>query len=430
MQSHQAGDLDAAERMYREVLELRAAQPDALHYLGVLCHQRGRSDEGVNLIGTALRITPKHPDAHNNLGNIHKECGRLADAEACYRRALAHGPQHYNALNNLAVVLEAQDRLEEAFEAYGKLVQQAPKFAHGHYLMGMFLRSNAQCIEHVEQSVECFRTAYELDPRNVRALESLGVSLYALHRREEAAQVYRDWLARDPNDPIPRHMLAACGGAEAPPRANDDYVRNVFDSFAESFDEQLLKNLNYRAPEVLAKALAGVLPPPAGDLDIVDAGCGTGLCGSWLRPYARRLTGVDLSGGMIEKAQQRGSYDDLQEAELTAFLQSHPQGCDVVMSADTLIYFGALEEVLAAAHQALRPGGWLAFSLELAEGEDERVDLTPSGRYQHTRSYVERVMRASGFAQARIDSEVLRKEGGQPVVGWVVLAQCGHPSGT
>jgi predicted TPR repeat methyltransferase len=423
MEAHQAGDLDVAEHLYREVLELRAAQPDALHYLGVLCHQRGRSDEGVNLINTALRITPKHPDAHNNLGNIHKECGRLADAEACYRRALAHGPQHYNALNNLAVVLEAQERLDEAFEAYGKLVQQAPKFARGHYLMGMFLRTNAQCIEHVEQSVECFRRAYEVDPRNVRALESRGVSLYALHRHEEAAQVYRDWLARDPNDPIPRHMLAACGGAKAPLRANDDYVRNVFDSFAESFDEQLLKNLNYRAPEVLAKALAAVVPPPAGDLDIVDAGCGTGLCASWLRPYAKRLIGVDLSGGMIEKAQQRGTYDDLQEAELTGFLQAHPQSCDVVMSADTLIYFGALDQVLAAAHQALRPGGWLAFSLESVEGDDARFDLTSSGRYQHTRRYVERELEAAGFTQTRIDADTLRKEGGQPVVGWVVLAQ-------
>ena len=100
MQSHQAGDLDTAERLYGEVLELRAGQPDAMHYLGVLCHQRGRSDEGVRMIEAALKITPRHPDAHNNLGNIHKECGRLADAERCYRKALACGPQHYHAQNN------------------------------------------------------------------------------------------------------------------------------------------------------------------------------------------------------------------------------------------------------------------------------------------------------------------------------------------
>lgn len=423
MQAHQDDDLDMAERLYREVLELRAAQPDAMHYLGVLCHQRGRSDEGVRLIEAALKITPKHPDAHNNLGNIHKECGRLAEAERCYRKALECGSEHYNAQNNLAVVLEAQERLEEAFEAYGKLLQQAPKFAQGHYLMGMFLRNYAQSVEHVEQSVQCFRTAYQLDPRNLRALESLGVSLYALHRREEAAQVYRDWLAREPDHPVPRHMLAACGGADVPSRADDDYVRNVFDGFADSFDEQLLKNLGYRAPQVLAEALAGVLPTPANDLYVLDAGCGTGLCAPLLRPYARRLVGVDLSGGMIDKARLRGGYDDLHVAELTAFLAEHPQSYDIVLSADTLVYFGELSDVLVAAHAALRPGGWLGFTLEAAQGEDERVDLTPSGRYQHTRCYVGRMLASAGFTQVSIVSDTLRKEGGQPVFGWVLLAQ-------
>lgn len=423
MQSHQAGNLDTAERLYREVLEWRAGQPDAMHYLGVLCHQQGRSDEGVRLIEAALKITPKHPDAHNNLGNIHKECGRLRDAERSYRKALECGPQHYNAQNNLAVVLEAQERLEEAFEAYAKLLQQAPKFAQGYYLMGMFLRNHAQSREHVEQSVECFRTAYELNQRNVRALESLGMSLYALHRLEEAAQVYRDWLAREPEHPVARHMLAACGAAEAPSRAADDYVREVFDAFAESFDEQLLKNLNYRAPQVLADALGNGLPGATGALDILDAGCGTGLCAPLLRPYAKQLVGVDLSSGMVDKARLRGGYDVLEVAELTEYLQSHPSSYDVVFSADTLVYFGELQEVLDASRAALRPDGWLAFTVEAAEGHDDRVVLSASGRYQHTRRYVERVLVSAGFSHINIHSDTLRKEGGQPVMGWVVLAQ-------
>lgn len=423
MQAHQSGDLDSAERQYREVLALHAAQPDAMHYLGVLSHQRGRSDEGVRLIDAALKITPNHPDAHNNLGNIHKECGRLAEAERCYRKALACGPLHYNAQNNLAVVLEAQERTQEAFEAYAKLLRQAPRFAQGHYLMGLFLRNHAQSREHVEQSAQCFRMAYELDPRNLGALEALGMTLYALQRQEEAAQVYRDWLAREPDHPVPRHMLAACGGSAAPARAGDDYVRQVFDSFADSFDEQLLKNLNYRAPQVLAQALAAVLPAATGDLDIVDAGCGTGLCAPLLRPYARRLVGVDLSGGMVEKARLRGGYDRLEVAELTAYLQAQPDGYDAVFSADTLVYFGDLKEVLVAAHAALHPGGWLAFTVEALEGGNERLELSPSGRYRHARAYVEGTLASAGFTRIQVSADTLRKESGQPVLGWVVLAQ-------
>jgi predicted TPR repeat methyltransferase len=219
-------------------------------------------------------------------------------------------------------------------------------------------------------------------------------------------------------------MLAACGGAQAPSRADDDYVRKVFDGFADSFDEQLLKNLNYRAPQVLVEALSKKLPAADGTLDILDAGCGTGLCAPLLRPYAKRLVGVDLSGGMVEKARLRGGYEELEVAELTGYLQTHPSAYDIVFSADTLVYFGELQDVLNAAHSALRVGGWLAFSLEAAEGDDDLVELSPSGRYRHTRQYVERVLASAGFADVCIGMDMLRKENGQPVMGWVVLAKC------
>ncbi|AND69060.1 hypothetical protein ATSB10_16060 [Dyella thiooxydans] len=426
MRVHQAGDLDAAERLYGEVLELHAAQPDALHFLGVLAHQRGRSDEAVLLISSALKIIPKHPDAHNNLGNVHKECGRLADAERCYRRALACAPEHYQAQSNLAVVLEAQERLDEAFEAYSKLIQQAPTYAHGYHRLGLFLRNYAQNEEHLEQSAECFRQSYEHDPANVRALEGVGVALYMLHRHDEAADVYRQWLEREPDNPVPRHMLASCGATEAPPRAADDYVRDVFDGFAESFDEQLIQNLGYRAPEVLVGMLDEVTPADGASLDVLDAGCGTGLCAPLLRERARRLVGVDLSGGMVDKARLRGGYDALEVAELTAWLEAHPQAFDLIVSADTLVYFGQLGPVLAAAAGALRPGGWLGFTLEAVEGDGEVAELTSSGRYRHSRSYVEHLLAASGFDAVVVRGDTLRREAGKPVHGWVVRARRSH----
>ncbi|WEN16900.1 tetratricopeptide repeat protein [Rhodanobacter sp. AS-Z3] len=423
MQAHQKDDLDGAERGYREVLELRVAQPDALHYLGVLCHQRGRSDEGAELIRTSLRITPKHPDAHNNLGNVLKESGHLAEAEGCYRRALDCGPDHYNAMNNLAVVLEAQERPEEAFQAYSKLLEMAPEFARGYYLMGTFLRNFAQSMEHLEQSVECFRRAIALDKDDLRALQALGVGLYALNQPSEAAQVYREWLAREPDNPVPQHMLAACGGAEAPSRAGDDYVRDTFDGFADSFDEQLLQNLGYRAPEVLVSALGEFLGDPRGALDVLDAGCGTGLCAGPMRPWTRRLAGVDLSGRMVEKARLRGGYEELEVAEITHWLEQHPQAYDVVLSADTLVYFGELQPVLQASHDALRPGGWVGFTLEASLSDDQGFELTPSGRYRHARGYVETTLEHAGFGDVVVRSDRLRKESGRPVEGWVVLGR-------
>jgi predicted TPR repeat methyltransferase len=423
IRAHQLGHLAAAEPLYRKALQMQVGQPDALHFFGVLCHQRGRSDEGIELIRAALQVTPQHADAHNNLGNIHKECGRLAEAEACYRRALACVPQHADALGNLAIVLEAQQRPEEAFHVYQQLLAHAPKLGRAHYLMGKYLRDHVNTFEDVEQAVFCFRNAIRYDGRNVRALKALGIALYMLGRREEAIEVYRDWLEREPSNPVARHMLASCGGEAAPARADDAYVRQVFDSFADSFDEQLLNNLDYRAPQILVDALSRVLESPHDSLDVLDAGCGTGLCGPLIRPYARHLSGVDLSGGMVEKARIRGGYDELVVAELTAHLLAHPRAWDLVLSADTLVYFGELLTVLSATHDALRPGGRVAFTLEALDGEEDRTELSSSGRYRHTRCYVQRVLSDTGFSDVTITPESLRKEMGERVAGWVVLAR-------
>lgn len=430
IEAHQAHRLDEAESGYRRALQLQAGQPDALHFLGMLHHQRGSSEEGIRLIRMALRTIPRHADAHNNLGNIHKEIGELAQAEACYRQALACNGGHLDAFGNLALVLELQQRPQEARAVYAELVVQAPQLSHAHYLMGMYLRRHLDEIADLEQAAVCFRDAVRCDGDNVRALDALGVTLYMLGRHGEAVGAYRDWLEREPDNPVPRHMLAACGGVAAPPRADDAYVRQVFDQFAESFDEQLLKNLDYRAPQVLVDALAGVLGAPAHVLDVLDAGCGTGLCGPLIRPHARRLDGVDLSGGMLEKARLRGSYDGLAEAELTAYLQSRPECWDVVLSADTLVYFGDLTEVLAAAHGALRADGWMAFTLEALESGDADAELASSGRYRHARRHVAQALATAGFVETSLTASALRREIGKPVAGWVVLARKCRPAGS
>ncbi|MFC4729752.1 tetratricopeptide repeat protein [Coralloluteibacterium thermophilus] len=422
LRAHRAGALDEAGRLYRRVLAARPGHPDALHYLGVLAHQRGHGDEALALIGRALAADPRYVDAHNNLGNVHKESGRLEEAEACYRRTLAIAP-HADAMSNLAVVLEAQGRLDEAFEAYGALLRHVPDHARGHYLLGLFLRNHAQDEAHARQSVECFRTAWRLDQGSLRVLEALGVGLYMLGRHDEAREVYADWLRREPDSPLARHMLAACGGSAPPPRAADDYVRELFDGFADSFDEQLLKNLDYRAPQLVADALAAHVPAAGAALEVLDAGCGTGLCGPFLRPLARRLTGVDLSPGMVEKARARGGYDTLVVDELTAFLVARPDTWDVIVSADTLVYFGELDAVAAAAFGALRPGGWLAFTVEALPADADRVELGVSGRYRHGRAHVRRALASAGFEVVRLDAAELRKEAGEAVSGWVVLAR-------
>jgi predicted TPR repeat methyltransferase len=150
------------------------------------------------------------------------------------------------------------------------------------------------------------------------------------------------------------------------------------------------------------------------------------------------LTGVDLSGGMLAKARGRNAYDELVKSELTAYLLSQSAAFDLVISADTLVYFGSLREVLVAAHGALRGDGLLIFTVEAMPDEAIRAvpdeagqkngngagyRISPHGRYSHGSEYLGEALLSAGFAILGMESAILRNEGGSPVSGFVVTAR-------
>jgi len=258
-------------------------------------------------------------------------------------------------------------------------------------------------------------------PARSRRRETYGRALSAAGEHERAAAFYRDWLAQEPGNPYVQHHLAAALG-QTPERASDAYVEQVFDQFAASFDAHLA-TLQYRAPELVADALRAALPPPASQLAVADLGCGTGLCGPLLRPWARSLVGCDLSSAMLERAAPRRVYDELHKAELVQFLAGRPAAFDLLVSADTLIYFGELAPVFAAAHAALRPGGALVFTLEALDDAAADWRLTESGRYAHASGGLRARLAAAGFAEAAISAITPRHESGRAVPGWLATAR-------
>jgi predicted TPR repeat methyltransferase len=154
---------------------------------------------------------------------------------------------------------------------------------------------------------------------------------------------------------------------------------------------------------------------------VLDAGCGTGLCGAIVAPFARRLVGVDLSEKMLAHAQEKKLYRTLVKAELTDYLRDKREAFDLIVSADTLVYFGSLQIVVAAFARALRPSGMLVFTLEHAAechaGMDYRLEM--HGRYSHSRAYAEQVLVSCGLQPEIVPAE-LRMEAGAPVAGLVV----------
>lgn len=417
----QCRELGDAEKIYQQILQHRPDHPDALHFLGVLNHQRGNHVEAARLISNALERVPDYADAHLNLGNVYKAQDQIEAAEACYRRVLELRPDSAPAYNNLGSILNAKADFDDAEKAFLNAIALDSSFADAYYNLGNTYSRQGK----IPKAVEYYSKAVLKGTRKAHSQRMLGTSLICLGRTKEAADVFRRWLENEPDNPEPKHLLAACSGTDVPPRAPDDFVRQIFDVFAADFEERLT-GLDYRAPQLIEAALSAVAARRMGELHILDAGCGTGLCGPLLRPYARELDGVDLSGGMLRRAQMAACYDRLEQAELTAFIRSRKRVYDVVVSADTLCYFGKLNDVTHAVAASLRPGGHFLFTVEHARGNQAalpdgyRIGLM--GRYAHSERYIRKIITEAGLVVASISHDTLRKEMGRPVAGLIVTA--------
>src|SRR5436190_7323709 len=96
-------------------------------------------------------------------------------------------------------------------------------------------------------------------------------------------------------------------------RASNSFIETTFDSFAGSFESKLAR-LRYRAPALVAAILEDYgLEGPR--LEVLDAGCGTGLYGIIVSPFARRH-GAALLDEMSKAMTARSE-------EHTSELQSH-----------------------------------------------------------------------------------------------------------
>jgi len=267
-------------------------------------------------------------------------------------------------------------------------------------------------------ALTCFERALALAPDSPDAIWGLAETLHELGKTSRALEFYRRYLTMRPDSGPAQHMIAALGGTPPTVRAPDTYVSYVFDYYAPDFDRDLVEELQYRGPELLRDALAAALPG-ARDLDVLDIGCGTGLSGVPLKPLARALTGVDLSEKMLQRAQDRGLYDALARAEMTAFLAEKRESFDLIVAADAFCYVGDLAPVFRAAAGALKPGGHLAFTVEHRKGRGWR--LLDSGRYAHGAAWLRRAAREAGLEEMHATTGTLRLEYGEPLEAYVAV---------
>jgi predicted TPR repeat methyltransferase len=419
MAKHREGELSEAERMYRQALRWEPDLPDPYHLLGVLAAQLNRPGDALPLFERAIALNPTVPEYHANYGNALIIAARIDEAAAAFANAISLRPDFPEALMNLATLRRNRGELDGAEQLLHRALVLRPEWPEAQ----LNLANVALARQRFEEATTLFARSLKAEPNFVHAYEGFARAAARAGKVEEAAAAFRQLLAFDPDNPVARHLLAACIADQDYEKAPVAYIRRLFDHYAPHFDSSLAR-LQYRAPMLITERLAKALAPN-GNLDILDIGCGTGLCGPLLKPFAARLVGVDLSAGMLNEAAKRGVYHELVNAEFTAYMSSHPSAFDVIIACDTLVYQGPLKDTFLGAAMTLRPGGRLLFTLESIP--DDRSDhphqLALTGRFCHSAAYVQTALAGAGFIDASTDSIVPRLEFGEPVTGLLVMAR-------
>lgn len=341
-------------------------------------------------------------------GVAHYEAGRLPQAERSFAAALALAPGRPSVLSNLGAVRLRLGRTEEALALLQEALAQEPGDAEtlGHCGSALAeLGRTGEALEHFERAVAA-------DARPPALWMLRGHALKELGRGAAAAQSYREALARGGDRELLGYYLAGLEGAKAPQRPPARYVEALFDGYAERFDAHLAETLRYDAPRVLTQRLGA---PGRHWRHALDLGCGTGLCGSSLRALADRVTGVDLSANMLEKARVLGVYDALVQADVLAWLAQSQETFDLVVAADVFVYVGALDEVFRLLAARMPAGGSFCFTVEESSGAE--LELRPSLRYAHSGEGIRRLAGQHGFAVTALEKRPVREDQRVPIPG-------------
>jgi predicted TPR repeat methyltransferase len=381
-----AGRAAEAETLLVQLRERHPRDGDVLNLSGIAARYLGRGEDALRLTAAAVEVDPESGLFHANHGAALALAGMKQQAVAAYEIALRLRPDNASDRRNLGVLLAG--------------------------------------LGHGTAALPQLRRAVELAPEDPETHVALARALHEAGDMKGAGEATARALLLLPEDQLAEEarFIASIAAGQVPARAPGAYLRSLFDAYADTFDQHLTGTLGYRTPEHLATLLGSVVPAER-QLAVLDLGCGTGLSGAVLKPFARHMVGLDLSPGMLARARDRKLYDALHEVDLMDWLPTQPpESFDLACAADVLIYLGHLVPLFTQVARVLTPGGYFLLSIEdQVPGAAGHGTVGAGLRYQHDPAIALADAGRCGFKLVARDAATLRAERGHPVHGTLLL---------
>lgn len=377
-----ASQWEAAVNAYKALLELVPKHPGGLFQLGCINMQRMQYQTAIDKFNLVAQDHPYHFETQSNLATCYLKLGKLNEAKQHYLAAFEIMPNDEQILFNLGVISMHQGRVKEAVEFYLRVVKINPDFFDAH--------------------------------------NNLGVAFLALKNMDNAILHFREALRIQPQYEALRHTISILAREKNISTSPPEYVRSLFDSYADHYDKHMVDALHYQIPNLIYKCMQQADVLKNEKWDILDLGCGTGLCGEKFANVARTLVGVDISERMLEVASQKNIYNELVCSDILPFLVDKIEIYDLVMAGDVWVYYGDLKDMFLAVAQSMRKYGYFIFNAEISEDKEDYV-MTASGRFAHTKDYLERLISQSHLTVLRYETVIMRTQADIPVKGHLYL---------
>jgi predicted TPR repeat methyltransferase len=442
-----AGDLDLAKKTFNELLEKDSVDASSQNNLALIYYQEKNYQLAQQHFLKALEIDKSYFTAMYNLALTYKAQNKLEDAVACLLGLLSGDPDYAQANFLLGKILLEKKQTEEALKFLQRFVSQFPddveilqavsvclleencfqqakpycqalvdlqeKPFSAWYNLGVI----AEKLGDKEEALNCYQNSLIIYPEYFDALNNAGVIYLEQQKIKEAQHCFEQALKLQPENESLQYTLQAITGKQTAQQSPKNYVANLFDAYADHFDEHLTKGLAYRVPSLLKAAVEEVSNKPIASM--LDLGCGTGLAAAVFKESDMEITGVDLSKKMLAVAAEKGLYRKLVAADVVEFLQKDTDKYDLIIAADVFVYIGNLVNVFQAAKSRLNPGGLFAFSLENIQGVNFK--LQTSGRFAHSENYIRALAKEKQLVVCFYQGAVTREQNNQDVVGSIVV---------
>ena len=402
-----AEDFSQAESKFKKSLELAPDRTSTLTNLSATQLKLKKYSEAK----ASILIDNSNSEAYLNLGLIEKEFKKLESAVNFFDKALSLNPEYPEAWSNKGVTLNELKRYDEAIVHYDKALSLNPEYPEAWSNKGLTLHK----LKRYEEAISHYDKALSLSPYEAsyfyqKSFTNIALNQYSLAIENLQNAMKYNYCPKEYAEYVLSSLRHENGFKPMP----KNFVAELFDDYADSFDKHLVGILKYEAP----KKLLDLLNLSINDrFEILDIGCGTGLMGKLLKPYASKIVGVDLSKEMLSRAELTGVYNELIVDDILEFLNKCNDKFDLVVSSDVFIYIGELSNIFIGLAKVIKSGGLFCFSVE--KNEARTFSLSPRTlRYSHSMDYIRKLACIHNFKIENILESPIRQENHVDIEGY------------